>query len=215
VDKIPHKIHLSFRHLPVLFLLLSLPIMRSAAVVEAAPAASQPEAPPSSAAQAAAPAAQPPGIGNSSTAQTAAAVPVAPPAIESSGPQTELEQTAQEISESMMSPFCPGRTISSCPSPQARELRAQILEWLQSGYSPEAVRKQLLVIYGGDIKGEPDKAGFGLVGWLMPSIFVLLAFAVVFFKLRRMKYPPSAKPQTADAEARRKVELELKKRMNI
>ena len=99
----------------------------------------------------------------------------------------QLERTAQDVSESMMSPFCPGRTISSCPSPQARELRGQILQWLTQGYSADAVKNQLRMIYGEDVKGAPDAEGFGLVGWVAPFIFILVALAAVVLKLRQMK----------------------------
>ena len=99
----------------------------------------------------------------------------------------ELEGIAQEISESTMSPFCPGRTISACPSDQARKLRIQILEWLKQGYTPTAVRNQLLTIYGTDVMGTPKAEGFGLMAWIMPSIFVVVCFLVVFLVLRSFK----------------------------
>ncbi|MFN8392399.1 MAG: cytochrome c-type biogenesis protein CcmH [Bdellovibrionota bacterium] len=133
----------------------------------------------------------------------------------SSADTSRLERSAQEISETMMSPFCPGRTISSCPSPQARELRTQIFQWLQQGYSEEAVRNQLRTIYGEDVKGEPDKEGFGLVGWFAPLIFVLLALLLVVWKLRKMKVTSGAKPHLArknKTDALEKLEAELKLR---
>jgi len=128
-------------------------------------------------------------------------------------PPDKLELEAQAISETSMSPFCPGRTISSCPSPQARELRGQIHTWLQQGYSPEAVKNQLLLIYGEDVRGTPQTEGFGIVGWTMPAVFVILSLALVFIKLRKMK--PSDEHYSdavVDAESERRVEDALRRR---
>ena len=39
----------------------------------------------------------------------------------------ENEGFAYDLASELMSPFCPGRTVSSCPSPQAGEL----IQWIQ------------------------------------------------------------------------------------
>jgi len=128
--------------------------------------------------------------------------------------ETELEKLAQEISETTMSPFCPGRTLSACPSGQARDLRGKVRQWLVEGYSKEAVRNRLLTIYGDDVRGTPRAEGFGLMAWLMPAFFVALCLLFVVFALRHLR----AVDQVSDAEPadpglRRRVEDELKKRM--
>ena len=131
-----------------------------------------------------------------------------------------LESEAQEISESVMSPFCPGRTLSSCPSSQARELRTQILSWLKQGYTPSAVYNQLLTIYGEDVRGAPRESGFGFVGWLAPVVFVLLCLGGCSYLLRRMHggrdLAGSAHGSGAavDEELRHEVEEELRRRRN-
>ena len=127
----------------------------------------------------------------------------------------EMEQTAQAISETMMSPFCPGRTISSCPSPQARDLRSQILTWLEQGNDETWIKNNLRVIYGEDVKGQPESSGFGLVGWLMPPVFVIVALLLVVLKLRNMKLSAAAQTGTppADPDAKQKLAEELKFRL--
>ena len=110
-----------------------------------------------------------------------------------SAPETASEQSdknwtlTQAITETTMSPFCPGRTISSCPSPQARELRSKIHTWLQDGYTEDGVRNQIRLIYGQEVEGIPNSAGWlGKIGWAAPAIFVALSLIVVFIKLRQM-----------------------------
>ncbi len=52
-----------------------------------------------------------------------------------SGDPVQAEALATELSHDLMSPYCPGRTIATCPSPQARKLEAHILEQAQQGKS--------------------------------------------------------------------------------
>ena len=86
-----------------------------------------------------------------------------------------------------MSPFCPGRTLSACPSSQARELRIQVKEWLRQGYSPEGVRNQLLTIYGEEVRGVPRTEGFGIMAWLVPAFVIALTFLLIVYALRNLK----------------------------
>ena len=99
----------------------------------------------------------------------------------------DSEQLTQKISETIMSPFCPGRTLSACPSGEAKNLRGKIVDWIDHGYSEQAVRNQLTMIYGKQVAGQPDFYGFGLMAWIVPGLFVLLgvlALAVYFKRLR-------------------------------
>lgn len=57
-----------------------------------------------------------------------------------------------ELSHDLMSPYCPGRTIASCPSPQARKLEAHILEQAESGKSREEIETSLVARFP-DIRG--------------------------------------------------------------
>ena len=47
----------------------------------------------------------------------------------------EPEGWAYELSHEIMSPFCPGRSLADCPSPQAESLRAWILVQEATGRS--------------------------------------------------------------------------------
>lgn len=130
----------------------------------------------------------------------------------------QAEALAQEISETTMSPFCPGRTISSCPSPQARELRAEIHHWLEAGSTKQQVLDRLLTAYGEDVRGEPQSEGFGLVGWLLPPLFVLVSAIFMIMKLRRMRDVTEAEkivsPNSVNnSDTKERVARELKARL--
>lgn len=65
----------------------------------------------------------------------------------------EAEQLLSTLSTDLMSPFCPGRTIASCPSSQARKLEERILAEAKSGKTREQIEQSLVADYGSDIIG--------------------------------------------------------------
>lgn len=68
-------------------------------------------------------------------------------------PDAEAEQILQELSNDLMSPYCPGRTIASCPSKNARQLEDHILAEAHAGKSREQIEEQLVERFGSDIIG--------------------------------------------------------------
>jgi cytochrome c-type biogenesis protein CcmH/NrfF len=65
----------------------------------------------------------------------------------------EPERVLSELSNELMSPYCPGRTIASCPSEQARKLEDQILAQAQAGRSREQIEESLVERFGPQIVG--------------------------------------------------------------
>lgn len=139
--------------------------------------------------------------------------------------EVEIEQISQDLADTTMSPFCPGRTLSACPSSQARELRLQIQEWLEKGYTVEGVRNQLLTIYGDEVRGAPRTEGFGIMAWLVPPFVIMLTLLCIVYALRNLRAQnlsaqgmvedQSTGRATAesDSELLQRVEKEVKKRM--
>lgn len=71
----------------------------------------------------------PPAPENDSQAHAGAA------ASQVAGDPAHAEALTNELSHDLMSPYCPGRTIATCPSPQARKLEAHIYDQAQQGKS--------------------------------------------------------------------------------
>lgn len=65
----------------------------------------------------------------------------------------EAEELLSTLSTDLMSPFCPGRTIASCPSSQARKLEERILAEAKSGKTRDQIEQALVADYGQDIIG--------------------------------------------------------------
>lgn len=79
------------------------------------------------------------------------------------------EDVANRLSNEIMSPFCPGVTLHDCPSPEADDLRAQIRDWSQQGWSEDQIMAELTAEYGPGISAvPPDDAG--LAPWLLPAL---------------------------------------------
>jgi len=125
-----------------------------------------------------------------------------------------LEKT-QRISESIMSPYCPGRTLSSCPSPDARSLRMEITTWLTRGYSEEAVHRQLKGMFGYSVQAEPETKGFGIFAWTAPFVIISFLALLLFFILKRLKWTYKSEPNEDNENIQtieKELENELKKR---
>jgi len=111
---------------------------------------------------------------------------VAPAAFsESAEAEAETEGWAWSYFNEVMSPFCPGRTLSACTSGQADTLRMWILVQEAAGRSQEDVNAELIEKYGDVVLSAPRPAGFGVTAYAFPAIFFLGGGLVVAVFLRR------------------------------
>lgn len=94
------------------------------------------------------------------------------------------EETANEISNTVMSPYCPGRLLRDCPSSQATELKDKIKESLIAGLSEQQVRDNLYSEYGDIILSVPKPTILGRVVWVAPIVFLLLGGLLIFRWIR-------------------------------
>jgi cytochrome c-type biogenesis protein CcmH len=100
-----------------------------------------------------------------------------------------------DLANELMSPFCPGRALAECPSPQATEMRGWILEQERAGVTREAVEAELYRVWGDKLRQAPRAEGFGLVAYAIPAVLITGGGALVALFLRRQR------DVAADAEA--------------
>jgi cytochrome c-type biogenesis protein CcmH/NrfF len=110
----------------------------------------------------------------------------------------EVERQAESLSRSIMSPFCPGRTVSACPSPNAHAWRDDIRKWVREGVSADEIRSRLAA-------REPEHNLLGAppnrLGWALPIGLGLLSLAVLVLALRYlMRARPAPAPKKGDAQ---------------
>jgi copper(I)-binding protein len=73
----------------------------------------------------------------------------------------------------LMSPYCPGLSLASCPSPQADSLRKAIAVRFNDGESVGAITESLVEHYGPSIRGSPTMDGFGAAAFLAPVLLLV------------------------------------------
>jgi cytochrome c-type biogenesis protein CcmH/NrfF len=124
----------------------------------------------------------------------------------------EPEGWAYKISHDLMSPFCPGRTLSACTSPQADDLRMWLIVQEASGRSREDVEAELFERYGDVLRPAPLAEGFGLAAYVFPVIAFLAGGVFVAVYLRRQTRAvanPEPPALASDPELERVIDQEL------
>jgi cytochrome c-type biogenesis protein CcmH/NrfF len=139
---------------------------------------------------------------------------VAPAAFAQSA-EAEPEGWAWSYFNEVMSPFCPGRTLSACTSGQADTLRMWILVQEAAGRSQEDVNAELIAKYGDVVLSAPRPAGFGVTAYALPALFFLGGGLVVAVFLRRQTRSArevarvATPPPPLDPEIERAIDEEL------
>lgn len=88
----------------------------------------------------------------------------------------------------IMSPYCPGLTLSSCPSPQADSLRKAIAVRYNAGETPAQITESLVEHYGPSVRGAPTVEGFGLAAYLGPVVVLLVGAVLILRWLRKHQH---------------------------
>lgn len=85
-------------------------------------------------------------------------------------PDLSVSREAHALARGLMSPYCPGRTLADCPSPDAGALREEIRARLAAGEAPDQVRAELEREFGDAVVGVPRTP----LGWVLPGIGLLV-----------------------------------------
>ena len=99
------------------------------------------------------------------------------------------ESWAYDLAHELMSPYCPGRSLAECPSPQADQLRLWIIGQARAGRTREQVETELAANFGDQIRQAPRAEGIGLVAYAVPAGFVVVGAALLAVFLRRSGSP--------------------------
>ena len=114
----------------------------------------------------------------------------------------------QSIVRTTNSPFCPGKTLDSCPSPRAAEWREDINVWVSEGVPKNEIRDRLQERAPGfDLSIAPVKSG-----WIIPVIAVVLSTLWLIIVGRAIKGPPlprRSQPPVVDKSLDARLDEEL------
>lgn len=112
-------------------------------------------------------------------------------------PAVSPSERASALAASLMSPYCPGMTLATCPSAAAGELRAEIQTRIAGGESEASIVASLATRFGMDLSGAPRPRGIALLLWLVPAA-AGAAMIVILFRAGRHG-PAGPEPGTGGA----------------
>ncbi|HVH99246.1 MAG TPA: cytochrome c-type biogenesis protein CcmH [Enhygromyxa sp.] len=96
----------------------------------------------------------------------------------------QAESLAQDIAAEMPSPYCPGRSIASCPSEPARELENDILALAKEGKDREQIEAILVDRFGEEKMGKAHQAEI-IVAIVITAVVALIAIVMMARKWLR------------------------------
>jgi len=117
---------------------------------------------------------------------------------------------AYDLANELMSPFCPGRSLADCPSPDAASLRMWIIVQASAGRTRADVEEELYARYGGAIRSAPKAEGFGTAAYVIPVAVFIAGGGLVGWFLHRSTRRAGTRPEPPirdlDPEVERKLD---------
>jgi cytochrome c-type biogenesis protein CcmH/NrfF len=109
------------------------------------------------------------------------------------------ERILQDLSNDLMSPYCPGRTISACPSGNARKLEDHILAEARAGKTREEIEADLVERFGSDIVGYAPRPIL-LYGTAILALMALVVIAMIGRRWVRRSRVVATSPSAGSSE---------------
>jgi cytochrome c-type biogenesis protein CcmH len=109
----------------------------------------------------------------------------------------QLTQRTNEIGALLRCPVCQGMSVADSPAEMAVNMKGQVHELLQRGYTEEQILTYFERSYGQFVLLRPKFEGTNRLVWLLPAIALLIGAAVLFVTFRRLS---RAAPQTPNAQ---------------
>lgn len=111
-------------------------------------------------------------------------------------------QMATQIANEIYSPFCPGKTLAMCPSPDAAKVRRQIQKLARDGKDKQQIKEVIITEYGEEFRlvEPPATDNFGLLGGVVGGL-ALAVFAVMLVSRRGKEDEPSPQSSPIDDDS--------------
>jgi len=113
-----------------------------------------------------------------------------PKGIALSGPR--LEEQTLVISHELRCPVCQGLAIGDSPSIMASNMKAQVRELLERGYSEEQILSYFEKSYGQFVLLKPKFQGVNALVWILPIAVLAIGFVLVVSKAKKLEVAPAA-----------------------
>ena len=103
----------------------------------------------------------------------------------------QLDQRTHEVAGLLRCPVCQGMSVADSPAEMAVNMKGQVRELLERGYTEEQILRYFELSYGQFVLLRPKS----IVIWLLPVVALILGIAIVFFKLRKLEAAPRTSNQ--------------------
>lgn len=120
--------------------------------------------------------------------------------------EIDVGSRSARLSQRVMSPFCPGKTLYHCPSSSATEMRLEMTRWMEQGLSEDDIVRRLEEqMPGFDFTPPAATSGLFWVAWIVATLFLVLAA----FRLVRRRPAGAADGEEADTDDDEEYERRL------
>jgi cytochrome c-type biogenesis protein CcmH len=103
-----------------------------------------------------------------------------------------LETEAHTLASMLRCPVCQGLSIADSPSEMAINMRGQVRELLQRGFTHDQILTYFEHSYGQFVLLKPKFRGVTSFVWTLPLLILILGVAVVVTKMRKLQTVPTA-----------------------
>jgi cytochrome c-type biogenesis protein CcmH len=106
----------------------------------------------------------------------------------------ELDRRTHEVGSLVRCPVCQGMSVADSPSEMAVNMKGQVRELLERGYTEEQILEYFERSYGQFVLLRPKFEGVTAAVWIIPVIALLAGIGITFFSLRKLGKKPVAAP---------------------
>lgn len=107
--------------------------------------------------------------------------------VESARSADEVSRMTREISQEVLSPYCPGKTLAMCPSGQAGDVRREIQVMASGGMDKEEIKETLIGRFGEEFRmnDAPPEDNYKLLGAIAVGFGLSITAVTVMARRRR------------------------------
>lgn len=106
----------------------------------------------------------------------------------------QLALRTNEVAALLRCPVCQGMSVADSKAEMAVNMKGQVRELLERGYTEEQILLYFEKSYGQFVLLEPKKEGVNWLVWLAPIVALLGGAAVVAVALRKLQRPAAPQP---------------------
>ena len=112
----------------------------------------------------------------------------------------ELLLRTDHVGSLLRCPVCQGMSVADSRAEMAVNMKGQVRELLERGYTEEQILKYFELSYGQFVLLRPKFEGVTSMVWLAPVIALVIGAAVVYFAFRKLGQAPPPPAVVAAAE---------------